>query len=85
MDDTSAPNPETSNDRRTRVAEWGSVAAIGISALALAIGVYQTRLMQAQARASVWPYVKIGFGYADNGDSPGFKFMCRTMELDRPW
>jgi hypothetical protein len=73
VDDTSAPPPERSNDRRARVAEWGSVAAIGISALALAIGVYQTRLMQAQARAGVWPYVKIGLSYADSGDSPGFE------------
>jgi hypothetical protein len=72
VDDNSASLLEESNDRRARLAEWGSVAAIGISAFALAIGVYQTRLMQAQARASVWPYVKIGLSYTDSGDSPGF-------------
>ena len=71
--DNAASPPELSNNRRARLAEWGSVAAIAISAFALAIGVYQTRLMQAQARASVWPYVKIGLGYTDGGDSSGFE------------
>jgi hypothetical protein len=72
VDNESAPPLEQSGNRRARAAEWGSVVAIAISALALAIGAYQTRLMQAQARASVWPYVKIGFGYAESGESAGF-------------
>jgi hypothetical protein len=72
VDNEPASPSEQSGNRRARAAEWGSVVAIGISALALAIGAYQTRLMQAQARASVWPYVKIGLGYADNGESAGF-------------
>lgn len=74
MDNDTAPQTEESKSRRVRAAEWGSVVAIGISALALGIGVYQTRLMQAQARASVWPYVKIGLSYSDRGESPGFEF-----------
>ena len=72
MNNETESSQEQSSNRRARTAEWGSVVAIAISALALAIGAYQTRLMQAQARASVWPYVKIGFGYAENGESPGF-------------
>ncbi len=54
------------------MAQWSALAALGISALALAVGAYQTRLMQTQARASVWPYVKIGYSYADRGDHAGF-------------
>lgn len=58
--------------QRTRIAQWGSIAALAISALALAVGAWQTRLMQTQARASVWPYVVIGYNYGDSGDRPGF-------------
>jgi hypothetical protein len=58
--------------QRARLAQWGSIAALAISAFALAIGAYQTRLMQTQARASVWPYVVIGYSYSDGGDRPGF-------------
>ena len=58
---------------RSRVAQWGALTALGISALALAVGAYQTRLMQTQARASVWPYVVIGFNYADSGEHQGFE------------
>src|SRR3954451_4974269 len=47
--------------------------ALGISALALAVGAYQTRLMQTQARASVWPYLVSGFNYADFGERQGFE------------
>jgi len=57
---------------RQRVTQWGSYAALAISAFALAIGAYQTRLMQTQARASVWPYVVLGFHYADKGEHPEF-------------
>lgn len=72
MENDKASSFEQSPNRRARAAEWGSVVAIAISALALAMGAYQTRLMQAQARASVWPYVKIGFGFTENGESAGF-------------
>jgi hypothetical protein len=54
---------------RTLIAEWASLAAIAISALALALGIYQTRLMQTQARASVWPYLALGFRYNADGFS----------------
>jgi hypothetical protein len=74
VDEGTAPQTDVSKNSRIRVAEWGSVVAIGLSALALAIGVYQTRLMQAQARAGVWPYVKIGASYLTRGDNPGFEF-----------
>jgi hypothetical protein len=57
---------------RQRVTQWGSIAALAISALALAVGAYQTRLMQTQARASVWPYVVLGFHYAEKGEHPEF-------------
>ena len=58
---------------RSRIAQWSALTALGISALALAVGAYQTRLMQTQARASVWPYVVIGFNYADSGERQGFE------------
>jgi hypothetical protein len=53
-------------------AQWGSLAALAISVLALAVGAYQTRLMQNQARAGVWPYVVIGFDYADKDAAARF-------------
>lgn len=52
--------------------------ALGISALALAIGAYQTRLMQSQSRASVWPYVVVGYSYSDFGDHPGFELHLKN-------
>lgn len=58
---------------RSRLAQWSALTALGISALALAVGAYQTRLMQTQARASVWPYVVIGFNYASFGPRQGFE------------
>jgi hypothetical protein len=58
--------------QRSRVAQWSSLLALAISALALAVGAYQTRLMQTQARASVWPYVVIGYNYAESGERQGF-------------
>ena len=58
---------------RSRTAQWSALLALGISALALGVGVYQTRLMQTQARASVWPYVTSGFHYSAHGESQGFE------------
>jgi hypothetical protein len=70
--------------RRAFVAELGSAFALGISFLALAIGVYQarlmneqTRLMQTQSRASVWPYLSIGYTISDTGDKLGY-----TWDID---
>jgi hypothetical protein len=74
VDETQAESRRTElrTSQRSRMAQWSALAALGISALALAVGAYQTRLMQTQARASVWPYVKIGFAYSDRGDNKGF-------------
>lgn len=49
-----------------------SVLALAVSVFALAIGAWQTRLMQSQARASVWPYLAIGYTYTNNADTNGF-------------
>jgi hypothetical protein len=46
--------------------------ALAISAFALALGAYQTRLMQSQARAGVWPYLSIGYSYTSNVDKDAF-------------
>lgn len=54
------------------------MTALGISALALAVGAYQTRLMQSQARASVWPYLAIGFSYSDFGEHQGFELHLKN-------
>jgi hypothetical protein len=45
--------------------------------MALALGAYQTRLMQTQARASVWPYLDIGYQY--NIDDPKVGFDLRVQ------
>lgn len=66
-------NRERGNAARSRMAQWSSLAALAVSALALALGAYQTRLMQTQARASVWPYVVLGFRFADKGEHAGFE------------
>lgn len=49
-----------------------SVLALAVSVFALAIGTWQTRLMQSQARAGVWPYLSIGYTYTNNVDSNAF-------------
>ena len=59
--------------KQYRVVQASALVAICISGLALAVGVYQTRLMQTQARASVWPYVTSGFRYSMYGDNQGFE------------
>jgi hypothetical protein len=65
--------------RRAWLAELSSLFALAISALAFALGIYQahlmneqTRLMQTQSRASVWPYVSIGYALSDEGDKRGY-------------
>ncbi|QBB70454.1 hypothetical protein ELE36_08775 [Pseudolysobacter antarcticus] len=67
-----ASNASRKSARLARIAEFGSVLALAISFLALATGAYQTRLMQSQAKASVWPYISIGYHYALRGTDAGF-------------
>ena len=62
---TPAPKPSSRPDLI-------SVIALTVSVFALAVGAWQTRLMQSQARASVWPYLAIGYTYSNNVDSNGF-------------
>lgn len=42
---------------------WGTLAAIAISVLALFVSIYQTNLMADQQRATVWPYLYIARNY----------------------
>jgi len=46
--------------------------ALAVSVFALALGAWQTRLMQGQARAGVWPYLSIGYTYTSDVDANGF-------------
>ena len=75
-----AETPRERTDRkRARFAELGSVVALATSFFALSLSAYQarlmneqTRLMQSQSRASVWPYVAIGYRINDEGESRGY-------------
>ena len=62
----------TASARQSSTAQLSSIVALAVSVLALATGAYQTRLMQAQARASVWPIVSLGLSYFGNRDNGGF-------------
>lgn len=60
-------------------AEVSSLVALGTSFFALALGAYQARLMnrqtelmQTQSRASVWPYLSIGYSISDAGERRGY-------------
>ena len=67
--------PEPSNGAARRLATSSNVAstlALAVSIFALAIGAWQTRLMQSQARASVWPHLSIGYTYNSKVDENGF-------------
>jgi len=66
------PTPAAPAHSRFGSANLSSALALGVSLLALAIGAYQTRLMQDQARASVWPYLTIGTTYTNDVDDNGF-------------
>ena len=59
-------------DSRIRLSNASSGLALAVSVFALGIGAYQTRLMQSQARASVWPYLSIGYSYSSNVDKDAF-------------
>ena len=62
-----------SNDARgARISTITSSLALAVSVFALAIGAWQTKLMQGQARASVWPHLAIGYTYNSNVDEDGF-------------
>ncbi|MBS0516812.1 MAG: hypothetical protein JSS16_15230 [Proteobacteria bacterium] len=65
-----APTPAVA--RQSSTAQISSIVALAVSVLALATGAYQTRLMQAQARASVWPIVSLGLSYFGSRDKGGF-------------
>jgi len=62
----------TTSQRRFRMPELTSALALAVSIFALAIGAWQTRLMQGQARASVWPHLEIGYTYNSNVDENAF-------------
>ena len=70
---------ESTDRKRARFAELGSIVALATSFFALSLSAYQarlmneqTRLMQNQSRASVWPYVAIGYSINDEGESRGY-------------
>jgi hypothetical protein len=66
-------DPNTTSSRsRARLSELTSGLALAVSIFALAIGAWQTRLMQTQARASVWPHLEIGYTYNSNVDENAF-------------
>jgi len=62
----------TTAQKRIRISELTSALALAVSIFALAIGAWQTRLMQSQARAAVWPHLSIGYTYNSNVDDNGF-------------
>ncbi|HVT31403.1 MAG TPA: hypothetical protein VHE32_02065 [Rhodanobacteraceae bacterium] len=73
--------PDDGARSRARFAEWGSLSALAVSFFALALSAYQaremsaqTRLMQSQARAGVWPYLSIGYSLHDTGEKRGYAF-----------
>ncbi len=65
--------------RQQWVTSLSSITALTFSFLALALGAYQarlmnaqTQLMQSQSRASVWPYLSIGYSINDQGEKQGY-------------
>jgi len=73
------PEPEekkpvavSESTRRSQRAQLGSIIAVVLSVIALGLNLYQTRLLQVQARASVWPHLAIGFSYHTLEEKPGF-------------
>lgn len=65
------PSPPESAPQPSRP-DLISMLALAVSVFALAVGAWQTRLMQSQARASVWPYLAIGYTYTSDVDTNGF-------------
>ena len=73
MTETPIPDSTTAAPIRLRSRpDLISVLALAVSVFALAIGTWQTRLMQSQARASVWPYLSIGYTYTSGVDADAF-------------
>jgi hypothetical protein len=74
MNDSTEENTRKADtaQRRGSLSNLTSGLALSVSIFALAIGAWQTRLMQGQARASVWPFVAIGYTYNSNTDANGF-------------
>ncbi len=66
------PDAVSKPERRFSATDLSSVLALAVSVFALALGAWQTRLMQSQARASVWPYLSIGYTYSNNIDADAF-------------
>ncbi|MBO9662205.1 hypothetical protein [Dokdonella sp.] len=65
--------------RRPFLSGLSNLFALAASFLALALGVYQSRLMnaqtqlmQSQARGSVWPYLSIGYRLSNEGEKRGY-------------
>ena len=65
-------NDAQARSRRLALPNITSALALAVSVFALALGAWQTRLMQSQARASVWPHLEIGYTYNSNADENGF-------------
>ena len=65
-------NDATPPRRPALLSNLTSALALAVSIFALAIGAWQTRLMQGQARASVWPFLSIGYDYSSNTDADAF-------------
>ena len=64
MDNVESASPPRS---RWSIERYSAVFAVLVSLTTLALLVAQTRLMQTQARASVWPHVSIGFSSNQTG------------------
>jgi hypothetical protein len=71
MTDTNE-RPDAATARGALFPNLTSLLALTVSIFALAIGAWQTRLMQSQARAAVWPHLSIGYTYNTNVDENGF-------------
>jgi hypothetical protein len=83
MSDTIDPRetaaPHNKRARRALIAEISSLFALAVSFLALGLGIWQarlmseqTRVMQQQARAGVWPYLSIGYALVADGERRGY-------------
>jgi hypothetical protein len=72
MTDTNLPAEPGKPAQGALFSNVTSLLALAVSIFALAIGAWQTRLMQSQARASVWPHLSIGYTYNRGADENGF-------------
>ncbi len=58
---------ENGKGRRFTPETLMATMALVISISALGVSVFEARILDAQQRASVWPYVDVGLGYNDEG------------------